>query len=280
LPAGLSLGPVTLQVADLKRSIGYYDQFLGLRAEKLAPESASLVTDDGTTLIELRERQGARPAPKRGRLGLFHFAILLPDRASLGRFFVHLRGLGVTPGMSDHLVSEALYLYDRDGLGIEVYADRPRDTWRTEGNQLAMAVDPLDVDSLVAAGGGSAWHVMPRGSVMGHVHLHVGDLQEASGFYHRAMGFDLTAWNYPGALFMSAGGYHHHLGTNIWAVGAEPPQPDDAQLLEWRMVLPSAEDVDAAAKSLADAGHAVTRGTPGIVVADPWGTRVRITSER
>jgi catechol 2,3-dioxygenase len=280
LPAGLNLGPVTLQVADLRRSIAYYEQILGLRAEELTTDSASLVTGDGTTLVDLRERRGARPAPKRGRLGLFHFAILLPDRAALGRFVIHLRDLGVTPGMSDHLVSEALYLYDRDGLGIEVYADRPRETWRTEGDQIAMAVDPLDLDSLAEAAGGIAWRVMPGGTVMGHVHLHVGDLKEASSFYHHAMGFDLTAWSVPGALLMSAGGYHHHLGTNIWAAGAPPPEPDDAQLLEWNMELPSPGDVEAVAKSLTDAGHRVAKDGRAIVATDPWTTRVRISSSQ
>jgi catechol 2,3-dioxygenase len=141
-----------------------------------------------------------------------------------------------------------------------------------------MATDPLDVDSLAAAAAGIAWRGMPRGTVMGHVHLHVGDLKAASSFYHRAMGFDLTAWNYPGALFMSAGGYHHHLGTNVWAVGAPAPEPDDAQLLEWKIVLPSPGDVDAAAKSLSDAGASLTADPHGIVVADPWGTGVRIAS--
>ena len=278
LPSQLSLGPVTLQVADLRRAITYYEQILGLRAEMLTSESAALAAGDGRTLVELRERRGARAVPKRGRLGLFHFAILLPDRASLGRFFLHLREHGVSPGMADHLVSEALYLYDRDGLGIEVYADRSRETWRADGDQIAMATDPLDLESLAAAAGGIAWSGMPRGTVMGHVHLHVGDLKEASSFYHHAMGFDLTAWNYPGALFMSAGGYHHHLGTNIWAAGAPAPQPDDAQLLEWQILLPSADDVSAVAKSLTDAGHTLTTGTEAIVVADSWGTRVRITS--
>ena len=278
LPAALRLGPVTLQVADLQRSISYYDQVLGLRTERQTPASAALVAADGSTLIELRERRGARPVPKRGRLGLFHFAVLLPDRASLGRFFLHLRDQGLMPGMADHLVSEALYLYDRDGLGIEVYADRPRDTWRNDGQQLVMASDPLDLESLAEAAGGIAWRGMPRGTVMGHVHLHVGDLKTAMSFYHRAMGFDLTAWNYPGALFMSAGGYHHHLGTNIWAGDAPAPQPDEAQLLEWKMVLPSGRDVEATAKSLSDAGQHLTQDDRGMVIADPWGTRVRIMS--
>jgi catechol 2,3-dioxygenase len=131
--------------------------------------------------------------------------------------------------MADHLVSEALYLSDPDGLGIEVYADRPRHTWRHHERQLAMASDPLDVPSLIAAAGGAVWDGAPPGTTMGHVHLHVGSLADAEAFYHRALGLDKTVWNYPGALFLAAGGYHHHLGTNTWSPGPGP-SADRAQL--------------------------------------------------
>ena len=140
--------------------------------------------------------------------------------------------------MSNHLVSEAVYLSDPDGLGIEVYADRPRGTWQHEGRQLVMATEPLDVEDVVRAGGGEPWSGMPAGTTLGHVHLFVGDLDAAARFYHEGLGFDKTVWSYPGALFLSAGGYHHHLGTNTWAVGAVPAGEGDARLLEWEIVLP------------------------------------------
>ena len=184
-------------------------------------------------LVVLRERSGAAPVPRHGRLGLYHFAILLPSRAELGRFLRRLAELGVRAGASDHFVSEALYLSDPDGLGIEVYADRPRDQWEADGREIRMATVPLNAAELVAEAGEERWDGMLAGTVMGHLHLHVGDLVEAEAFYHRALGLDKVVWSYPGALFLSAGGYHHHLGMNTWAAGAPPAGEDDAKLLEW-----------------------------------------------
>jgi catechol 2,3-dioxygenase len=215
--------------------------------------------------------------PRRGRLGLFHFAVLLPDRASLGRFVKHLSEIGAYAGMSDHLVSEALYLNDPDGLGIEVYADRGRDKWQYEGRELKMATIPLNVQDLVSAAGGEPWNGMPNGTTIGHVHLHVGDLDEAAAFYHEALGFDKVTWSYPGALFLSAGGYHHHLGTNTWAAGAPPAADDDARLVEWELVLPDAANVASAAASVEKSGGSVERSSDGSVLArDPWGTPIRL----
>lgn len=281
LPVGLTLGPVRLEVADLDRSVAYYEQVLGLSPLARSADRALLgVAHDGTPLIELNHRPGAIPVPKRGRLGLYHFAILLPDRADLGRFLAHLTALGVQPGMSDHLVSEALYLTDPDGLGIEVYADRPRETWRVQNGSIAMATDPLDVPDLLRAGGTTPWAGVPVGTKVGHVHLHVGDLDQAAAYFHAGLGLDRVVLGFPGALFLSAGGYHHHLGTNTWAAGAPTAKEGDARLLEWTLRLPDPAHVDDAAASLWDAGFEVTREGKDAVSADPWGTRVRITSER
>ncbi len=277
LPDETRLGPVRLQVADLARSLAYYEQVLGLRLLERGRGIAALGGEGATApIIELHERPGARPVPRRGRLGLYHFAILLPERAALGRFLRHLGELGERAGMSDHLVSEAIYLSDPDGLGIEVYADRPRETWRHAGRQLAMATDPLDVESLLRAAGGEPWSGMPAGTVLGHVHLYVDDLDRATAFYHAGLGLDKTVWSYPGALFLSAGGYHHHLGTNTWAAGAEPAGADDARLLEWELVVPRAADAASAVASLAAGGAEVAPSGSGGVARDPWGTAVRI----
>ena len=230
-------------------------------------------------LVELRESPGVKPVPRRGRTGLFHYAILLPDRASLGRFVAHLGGIGVQAGAGDHLVSEAFYLSDPDGLGIEVYADRPRSTWRRVGRELMMATDPVDVAGLIAAAGSGRWSGMPSGTVMGHLHLHVGDIARGAAFYGEALGFDRTAWSYPGALFFGAGGYHHHLGTNIWGgTGAKPAPLDEARLVEWTIELPTAKDVAETAARLEGRGVVVERADPaaGFVVHDPWGTALRI----
>jgi catechol 2,3-dioxygenase len=284
LPADTRVGPVQLQVSDLARSLNYYQQVLGLRLLGQGNGRATLgAQGDNTPLVELVERPDARPVPRRGQLGLYHFAILLPDRRALGRFVRHLASLGARAGASDHLVSEALYLHDPDGLGIEVYADRPRSSWRVrdteQGRELTMATEPLDLDSLVRAAGDEPWTGMPAGTVMGHVHLHVGDLERAAEFYHAALGLDAVVWSYPGALFLSAGGYHHHLGINTWAgPDAAPATAGDARLIEWTMLLPDAAAARHAAERLGQAGfNPEPTGSASWTVPDPWGTRLRLT---
>jgi catechol 2,3-dioxygenase len=267
-----------LQVADLTRSRAFYAGVLGLRVVGrgdgrlvLGPQEAD------TPLVELVEQPGAQPAPRRDRLGLYHVAFLLPSRDALGAFVRHLADQDVRVGRSDHRVSEALYLTDPDGLGIEVYADRPRAAWgRTEEGEIAMTTEPLDTQALLDATPDASWAGMPAGTTIGHVHLHVGDLERAESFYHEALGFDKTVWTYPGALFLSAGSYHHHVGTNVWAGDARPAGADEAQLLEWTLLVPDAEDVDAAADCLEDAGAPVTRDAPACRTQDPWGTALRI----
>src|SRR3954470_24666373 len=183
LPAELRLGRVRLQVADLERSLAYYERVLGLRVLRRSAGDAVLAAHgDDTPLVELREKPGVAPVPRRGRLGLYHFAILLPDRAALGRFVAHLAEIGAYAGMSDHFVSEAVYLTDPDGLGIEVYADRPRGAWRYDERQLYMTTNHLDVDDLVRSAGGERWTGMPHGTVLGHVHLYVDDIDKAESF--------------------------------------------------------------------------------------------------
>ena len=277
LPDAARIGAVRLQVSDLARSLVYYTTVPGLRVLSQTGSMAVLGPQGSPVpLVELHERRGIRPVPRRGLLGLYHFAILLPDRESLARFVTHLAEVGANAGSADHAVSEALYLSDPDGLGIEVYADRPRSQWRAIDREIAMTTVPLDLRNLVRAAAGQPWTGMPAGTVIGHVHFHVGAIREAEAFYHSALGFDKTAWTYPGALFLSAGGYHHHVGTNIWAAGSPAATPDDARLLEWELVLPSAADVDAAAASVAASGHGVQEDGADRLLTDPWGITVRI----
>jgi catechol 2,3-dioxygenase len=286
LPEGTRLGRVLLQIANLPRSLAYYEGTLGMRVLRRDAAGAVLgAQQDDTPLLELRQRPGARPVPAGGRLGLYHFAILLPDRVSLGQFVRHAGEIGVRVGAADHLVSESLYLRDPDNLGIEVYADRPRSAWRRIGRELMMATDPLDVAGLARDAGTVPWTGLPGGTVVGHVHLHVGDLTVASAFFSEALGFDRMVWRYPGALFFAAGGYHHHLGTNTWAGGgATPPTAEEAQLLEWTIELPHQMSLDAASESLARAGYAAesdsVAGGPVLVTHDPWGTRIRLQAVR
>jgi len=283
LPVATRLGPVRLQVANLDRSLAYYEGALGLSVH--AQDSSRIVLGvqgDPRPLVELHANAAARAMRPRARLGLYHFAILLPDRASLGRFVRHASAQDLRMGAGDHLVSEAFYLTDPDGLGIEVYADRPRHAWRRLGRELMLATDPVDVDGVLAAAGDERWSGMPAGTVMGHVHLHVGDLAMGATFYAEGLGLDRITWRYPGALFLGAGGYHHHVGTNTWAgPTARPPEPDDARLLEWTIELPTPDDVSGVERSLALAGHIVERTSGGAIVAtDPWGTVVRVQPDR
>ncbi len=282
LPDAASVGAVHLQIADLDRSVAYYNATLGLRVVRREVGRVALAAyGDDRVLVELHEQRRVRPAG-RGRLGLYHFAILLPDRSALGRFVRHLGEHGARAGAADHLASEAFYLTDPDGLGIEVYADRPRSTWQRIGRELMLATDPIDLDSLLAAAGDAPWTGMPAGTVMGHVHLHVGDLAAASDFYSEGLGFDRMIWRYPGALFLGAGGYHHHVGVNTWAgPAARPARDDDARLLEWTLELPDADAVAAVGASMRRGGHGtVDASGDGYVVRDPWGTAVRVRAPR
>ena len=280
LPDATRVGGVHLQVSDLPRSIAYYRDVIGLRVIEVSADAAMLgVPESAEPLVTLHAVPGTRPTRRRGAFGLFHFAILLPDREALGRFAAHVASIGIHVGMSDHRVSEAFYLSDPDGLGIEVYADRPRSTWRRIDGQLVMTTDPLDLDDLIQAAGGHAWDGVPARTTMGHVHLHVGDLDQAAAFYQRGVGFDITVWNYPGALFFSAGGYHHHLGTNVWAPGPAPTA-DQARLLEWTLVVPSASEARAIGQRLQNTAAPIVEAGPDWLVTDPWGTRLRVSPER
>jgi catechol 2,3-dioxygenase len=274
LPATLRLGAVHLTVGDLDRSVAYYQDILGLRLHSRDDPVAVLGAGDGV-LVVLLEVPGARRAGRHA--GLVHFALLDPSRAELARAVQRL-ALTRSPitGASDHGVSEAIYLRDPDGNGIELYADRSREDWPPpggEGERVGMYTRPLDVDGLLAtvADAEPVRHAGP-GLRMGHLHLHVGDVDAARDFYAGVIGFEQMA-TYPGALFLAAGGYHHHLGVNTWAGEGVGPAPEGTVgLREWTVVL-DPEGLAALRGRLAAAGLG-----DGDVVADPWGTRVRFLS--
>ena len=281
LPDATRLGPVRLQVADLDRSLAFYGSTLGMRLlHRDGGDAALAAHGDERPLVELRSRSGAAPAGSPARLGLYHFALLLPDRAALGALVRHLGDVGARFGAADHLVSEAFYLNDPDGLGIEVYTDRPRSAWRRVDRELMMATDPVDIEGVLAAAEERPWTGLAAATTVGHVHLHVGDLPRAHAFYGDGLGLDRMVWSYPGASFLGAGGYHHHLGANTWAgPGARPAGAEDARLLEWTIELPSEAHVAAVAANLTDHGFTPRRDADDVLIDDPWGTTVRVKLE-
>ncbi len=271
LPAETRMGQVGLIVADLERSIRYYTERIGLALISASGPDAVLGVG-GQGLLHLHEQPGARPV-QRGRTGLYHFAILLPTRRDLAlciRNLVDTR----TPlsGMSDHGVSEALYLNDPDGHGIEIYRDRPRVEWPMRGGELEMTLDPLDVDGILGevTSGRIRYEGAPEGTTIGHVHLHVRSTNEAEAFYCGTVGFDLMQRFGGQASFVSAGGYHHHLGLNVWAGSGAPPPPEDAARLAWyEIVLPAREDLDGVREHFAAAGVATTISDHKVLASDP-----------
>lgn len=284
LPAETRIGTVALQVADLDRSLGFYEKVLGFRliAREDAPggRSARLgAPGDERVLLELREKPGVRSVPRRGRLGIYHFAVLLPTRQDLGRFLRHATALGVHIGSSDHLVSEALYLVDPDGITVEVYRDRPRGEWTYQDGEVVAGILPLDGEDVVAAAGDQPWRGLPAGTTIGHMHFYVGEIPQAEGFYHAALGFDKVVWSMPGMLFVSAGGYHHHVGLNTWAAGSPVATDEDARLLWWELVLPDRMTAEAAAESLRHAGYGVTASDGALLARDPWGITLRLRAD-
>jgi catechol 2,3-dioxygenase len=274
LPAALRLGPVDLTVADLDRSVAWYQRALGLRIH--AHEATSAELGDGTeTVVVLHEDPLARPAGRHA--GLYHYALLYPGREELARAALRL-AVTRTPiqGASDHGTHEAIYLPDADGNGIELAADRPRGQWPA-GLGYNQGPAPLDFDSLLATVGGEQppAHV-GEGLRMGHVHLHVGEIDRGLTFYRDVLGFEEQA-NLGTAAFVSAGGYHHHLGFNVWNGRGVGPVPEHTVgLRHWTVELPTAADVDAVRRRAEAAGIAVEPVERGFVVRDPWQTAVRI----
>jgi catechol 2,3-dioxygenase len=267
LPLETHIAYVRLVVRDMTRALAFYRDALGLRLVSGNAEHA-LLSANGTAphLIELIALRDAIAQPRRSA-GLYHVAIRLPDRASLARVVYRLVALGVRfQGAADHQVSEAVYLADVDGNGLELYRDRPRAEWRMDGATVVMGSDPLDTEALLREGAHEidAWSGIAPGTDIGHVHLHVSDLARAEAFYCGALGFDVMQRNYPGALFVAAGGYHHHLGLNTWAGEGVPPPPENAVgLRAFGVFIPDAAGWAAALERLRTAGAAVTLGDDG-----------------
>jgi len=263
------MGPVELSVSDLDRSLDYWLNVVGLRVLERDDGRASLGAD--SEVVRFVEEQGAKPVD--GHTGLYHVALLLPDRASLARWLAHAaRDRIQLEGLSDHAVSEAIYLRDPDRHGIEIYADRPRELW--EGRVFEqMTTMPLDVDGLLGELDDPAsepFEGLPDGTTVGHVHLRVADVPSTVEFYRDVLGMGLMAQLGPMAAFLSAGGYHHHIGGNTWeSRGAQPAPPGSATLRHATIVVPDSDELERVAGRVASSGQEPETRSDGVLVRDP-----------
>jgi catechol 2,3-dioxygenase len=272
----LHIGAVGLNVRDLDTVASYYRDLLGV--SELGREGGTVRLGAGNvTLVELTERSDKKPDDPR-EAGLYHTAFLMPTRADLARFVRRIARTRVpVSGASDHGVSEAIYLDDPEGNGIEVYADRPPDTWVWRDGLVAMPTEALDLQDLVHAADGSGDDEQaPAGLRVGHIHLRVGDLDAAERFYQGGIGFGLTRRR-GGAMFMSSARYHHHVAANTWHSQGAGPRDDGRAGLAWFSI--EANDgatVDAIGARLREVGFPVTAIQRGLETTDPWGTRIRL----
>ena len=281
LPAETRIGRVRLAVSDLSKSLEFYTGVIGLTVYGTDHHDQTVarlgVHGDDTVLLELQPLPNAPSLGHQPRLGLYHAAFLLPSREHLSSFIQHLNTDGVPFGASDHLYSEALYLTDPDGFTVEVYADRPREKWRFEDGELLTGVFPLQIAELPQVAPGS-WKGVPPGTTVGHVHFFVGDLPTASAFYHRGMGLQVMTWRHPGALFTSAGGYHHHVALNTWAANSPTATADEPRLLFWELILPNVSHLSELLLNLSQQSFKIAEPGCETTVADPWGIHVHLLS--
>jgi len=270
-------GLVALTVPNLERSLQFYEAGLGLQVDRHQGRRVTLHPHGGRDLLELVEKPNAvKPAGR--TTGLYHMAILLPSRLDLARALRRLVQIRwPIEGAADHLVSEAVYLSDPDGNGIEIYRDRPRAEWPYQAGQLQMASDPLDVQGLQSEleNDLQPWYGLPSGTVLGHVHLKVADIPDAEAFYTRVLGFDLVTRYGPSASFVSAGGYHHHIGLNTWnSAGAPPAPPDAAGLRFFSLRLPEQTELAKLADRIRQSGTTLEENAQGLLVHDPSGNGI------
>ncbi|WP_458118762.1 VOC family protein [Paenibacillus sp. Z6-24] len=272
----LEIGLVKIKVSQLERSIAYYTDVIGLQVLKQDETTAQLSADGIHPIVIIEEIVNAIILPQNSTVGLYHFAILLPDRVSLGIALRHLLKHRQNIGQGDHLVSEALYLNDPDNNGIEIYADRPRDTWqKDEHGHVMMGTEPVDVDGLLELAEGKAWNGLPAGTKIGHVHFHVSDLMEARRFYVDILGFEMMLTDNRSVAFISAGGYHHHMGLNTWAGVGAPKAPANATGMDYySLQLPDRQFLNEVAERLRAAGIPAEQDGPALWVTDPSNIRI------
>lgn len=277
LPPDTHLGAVHLAAADPTQTAAFYRDVLGFRGAE--DGGAIALSASGEPPHALVVHPAAPGSVRRRTAGLYHVAVLLPARADLARALRHLVDAGAPiEGASDHAVSEAVYLHDPEGNGIEIYADRPRERWPARAGRLEMTTKPLDLDDLFRSGSGP-WEGMPAGTRIGHIHLRVNDLARAEAFYAATLGFAVIVRGYPGALFVAAGGYHHHIGLNTWSGPLAAADPAGPGLRYFTVVLPDRDARDAVVTRARAAGVPAQPGEAGgVLLRDPDGIGVMLTT--
>lgn len=274
--APIHIGAVGMIVRDLDRLTAYYRDLLGLAVQTRSEQAVTLGAG-GVPLLELTQKPDALPDDPR-QAGLYHTAFLMPTRADLARWILNVAKNRVpVTGASDHDVSEAIYLDDPEGNGVEVYSDRPREKWRRDGDQILQKTDPLDVDAIIREVDRSVatYPEAPAGLRIGHIHLRVGAIAKAEAFYNSALGLDVTRRR-TGATFLSSGGYHHHVAVNVWhSNGARARNADRAGLDWFAMEISDQATMDALKQRLGAAGVSIAAIPGGFATTDPWGTRIR-----
>lgn len=266
---------VELKVVDLQRSLEFYENTIGFKVLDQQANKVYLTADGKTALLSIEQPANIMPTQQK-TTGLYHFALLLPTRADLGAILRHFADTNIRIGAGDHLVSEALYLNDPDGNGIEIYSDRPDSEWKWENEFVEMATLQIDAQSILAEGASTEWNGLPAGTVMGHIHLHVAELDATKKFY-TALGFDVMTPNYPGALFMGSGKYHHHIGLNTWAGVGAPPTPENVVGLKaFSVVYPTNEELQAAITKVKSFGTDTLEEDGVVTVQDPSQNKIKL----
>lgn len=268
------VGHVKIKVQNLDRSLKYYQEVIGFQILERTNTTAKLTADGKTSILSIEQPENVIPK-QRNTTGLYHYALLLPKRADLANIVRHFVDNGIQIGSSDHLVSEALYLSDPDGNGIEIYIDRDPSVWNWNKGEVAMTVDPLDFGDLLSSEEEQSWQGLPAGTVMGHIHLHVSELKKTEEFYTKGLGFEVVCRYGVQALFISTGKYHHHIGLNTWAgVGAPTPPENSVGLNYFTLIYDNEEARNHVVEKLNNMGAAVSEENGSFVTLDPSGNRI------
>lgn len=271
------VGQVNLKVRHLARALDFYQHVIGFQVLEQSERTAQLSADGKTVLLAIEQPENVVPAQGR-TTGLYHYALLLPSRADLAQIVLHFAEIGLRFGSSDHLVSEALYLSDPDGNGIEIYRDRDPSEWEWKNGEVEMAVDPLDFRDLLSGVEKQAWNGLPAGTRMGHIHLHVSELPKTEQFYVKGLGFEVVNRYGSQALFLSTGKYHHHIGLNTWnGVGAPRPPENSVGLRFFTLIYPNEAARGQVVANLKQIGASVAEEAGAWVTSDPSGNRIRLS---